>query len=154
MDSSKLQEIGEKLDVSEQDIKELKKKNHQEKRKSLLKNKVFMFWTVISGFIGVSVRYAYSLADDAAYPYSYKIPGGEMRPYLAFYSLAGVGGIIAAIFNRRKKSPLVKEQNTTIFGTVIASILVFTLAYFVSDQTIFSSGLVYGVYSEDMKNAL
>ncbi len=149
MDSEKLQKIGGKLDVSAQDVDAIRGRTREEKKRRWLQRKILIVWSLISAFIGLSLAYAYQEAENRAYPFSYERPGGRVIPLFAFYSSAAATGLFASVRNRRRKTIPQKEMNYSIIQTVFASIVVFSVTFFWSENSIFNGGLLYNVFSKD-----
>ena len=149
MDSEKLQEIGEKLDVSAQDVEALRGKAKEEKRRRWIQKKIIGIWSGISAFLGFSLSYAYQEAELAAYPYSYEPPGGKAMPFIVFSSAAGAIGFFSSILNRKRQSLPREDMNKTIVLTIIASLLAFTMAFFFAESYMFDGGTLYNAYSKD-----
>lgn len=149
MDSDKLQEIGEKLNVSNEDVKDLRGKAREEKRRRWIQRKILAFWSLISAFIGLSLSFAYQEAENTAYPFSYDRPGGNAMPIIAFSSSAAAIGLLASFRNRKRQTLPQKEMNQSIFQTIFASIVMFAMAFFWAENSIFSGGLLYSVFSRD-----
>ena len=150
MNDHKLTEIGEPLEISENDVKTLKKANLGERLFSTLGNKFIILISLLSGVQGLSIGTYYSYRDGLSYPGSYEPPGGWFAPIYVFGLAAGGAGTAGAAYVKKRKTHNMGEQLFLVMATVLFAFLAFTFAYvFTGPLPNWSITLMYGVYSKE-----
>ena len=150
MDRATLQTIGKKLDVSGADVKALKKTSQGERAFSALEKRFISLITLLSGVQGLSIGVYYAYLDQQSYPARYEPPGGWLFPICAFGSAAAVAGVAGAVYVKKKGTPNMSKQLSLVMTTVVLSIFIFVVAYFIGIVFYsWTTAIMYGVYSRE-----
>ncbi|MCK4614533.1 MAG: hypothetical protein KAU14_07005 [Thermoplasmata archaeon] len=152
MDSKKLQEIGEKLEVSQQDIRAIRRRKIKEFIIYPLTSVFFVLLSAFFGwFYGREHERLVSRETGGEYPYYTTSPG-----HIAQFCGLPIAVVTTAITSyavwkrkgERKKCAIIAGAFTVIV-TVIISIIVFTEVYRWAQPVEYYSGAIkYGVYSQ------
>ncbi len=141
MDEGKLEEIGNKLDVSSDDIKGIKK---QKQKMNILYPIISLIMIVVSGLLGYVAR-RFRLIGGT-YPF-------ERVMCASTYFVGGsliTAGILAAYSSKKAKQTKKGSKTAFIFITAILAIVAFIASYIITEQaTYYNTGALYNVYSKE-----
>lgn len=131
MNNEKLEEIGNKLNINEEDIKNIKKERHKYKIWHRITQTIIIIASIITGYL--FGKYAYS---------------GNTYPYInsSFVGIAGVS-------KGNSKFKRIMKINTII--AIILSIIGFIIAFRIGQSAgeVYGQGIEYGVYNRgEVKN--
>jgi len=150
MNNATLKELGKKLEVSEGEVRALKKAGLGERVLTSLGEHFLAFITLLSGIQGLSLGLGYAYLNRQSYPARYEPPGGWLAPIFVFSTATLVAGTSGRGYVRTKGGPDMDRQLSRISMTMVISIFLFIFAYVVSAIAYSSvTGIMYGVYSKE-----
>ena len=151
MNKGKLQEIGEKLEVSQQDIDSIRKESLKEK---WIYPITAVIVAAISAFLGWVVgkdnERLVSRDTGREYPYSSGI--GYLGIFIIGATEFGLGSLITFLKTLNKGTGERKKVFVIMICIVVLSIFTFFVSYKLSQPVEYYSGAIdYGVYSREEK---
>ena len=154
MDDSKLREIGGQLEVSQTDIRSLKRLQKREKQVYRIHKKTARLLKKISIALGLTYGAVFVALDEAAYPYGPDYPGGpligRLLPIIGFGAGASASGLIYSWLRKRKKGPLVIENGVPIAKVFYTVLFTFSAYYIFSYIFIsFFTASLYGAFAHE-----
>lgn len=152
MKSAQLRMAEEELGISKSEAKALKKMNLRERLARGIERYSVLLISGLAAMLGLSVQLYYSYKENQSYPGgSYERPSWGL-PILVFGSVAGVSGLVAAGYVKKRKPQSVEKQLSLIFLTVVAAIFAFITAYLLGQFIYDAHCYMYGVYSREVEH--
>lgn len=143
----KLEKIGEKLNVSDDDLKNIEKERRRIKFLYPIGSAITVICSAILGYLlGISnEKLVNSETGGVGYP--------STMDQLCYTSMFGIGSIVAAVallVLSNKRSPKYKRLKIiTVIVTVVVSIIVFASVYTMSQPVVYYEGaILYNVFQK------
>lgn len=141
MTDEKIKSIGEKLNVSEEDLKNIEKKRRKMKVLYPLTSAITIICSGIFGYIAGKKKFPYDMHE---YPY---FQTTCVTTYFTVGSL--IAALILTVISSKKGNPKFKQSRfITIVITTIVAIIIFALTYSIgAEESTYGSGALYNVFS-------